>query len=165
LLNSAIGQQGDPVARDHKAIGAARGLLDHSQQASAHRLCAGHPHLGTLQGIQEGGRRVECCSVEGEIDKGLGQRLATRQSDLTGGAAIVIDDEAFENIVDLVERHIQAQCRVAVNHGFVLEITDTAARQHDPLEREICGVNRPYYRQKSCRQPPSIHDRLPAENA
>ena len=35
----------------------------------------------------------------------------------------------------------------------------------DPLEREICGVNRPYYRQKSCRQPPSIHDRLPAENA
>jgi hypothetical protein len=28
-------------------------------------------------------------------------------------------DEVFENIVDLVERHIQAQCRVAVNHGRV----------------------------------------------
>src|SRR5258705_2156031 len=41
---------------------AARGLLDHSQQASAHRLCAGRPHLGTLQGIQEGERRVEGCS-------------------------------------------------------------------------------------------------------
>src|SRR6202011_4909576 len=108
---------------------------------------------------------IERCPVEREIDKGLRQRLATRQSDLAGGAAIVIDDEAFENIVDLVERHVEAQRRVAVNHGFIFEITDTAARQHDPLEREICGVNRPYYRQKSCRQPPSIHDRLPAENA
>ena len=48
---------------------------------------------GALQGIEEGGRRLECCSVEGEIDKRLGQRLATRQSDLAGGAAIVIDDE------------------------------------------------------------------------
>ena len=34
---------------------------------------------GALQGIEEGGRRVECCSVEGEIDKRLGQRLATRR--------------------------------------------------------------------------------------
>ena len=115
--------------------------------------------------MRRAGAEFERCPVEREIDKGLRQGLATRQSDLAGGAVVVIDDEAFENIVDLVERHIQAQCSVAVNHGFILEITDTAARQHDPLEREICGVNRPYYRQKSCRQPPSIHDRLPAENA
>ena len=84
--------------------------------------------------MRRGGRRIERCPVEREIDKGLRQRLATRQSDLAGGAAIVIDDEAFEDIVDLVERHIEAQCRVAVNHGFIFEITDTAARQHDPLK-------------------------------
>jgi hypothetical protein len=94
LLGPAISQQGHAVARDRKAVGAVRCLFDDTQQASAHRFGAGHPHLGTLQGIEEGGRGVERCPVEGEIDKSLRQRLATRQSDLAGSAAIVIADSS-----------------------------------------------------------------------
>jgi hypothetical protein len=57
----------------------------------------------------------------------LGQRLATGESDLAGGAALVIDDEALQDVVYLVERHVKAQPRVPVDLGFVLEITSIVA--------------------------------------
>src|SRR6516162_1406191 len=121
------------------------------------------PVLRHPVGIEEGGRRVERCPVEGEIDKGLRQRLAAGQSNLAGSAAIVIDDEALEDVVDLVERHVEGQCRVAVDSGLIFEIADTAARQHDPLEREIGGIRRPYQGEKSRQVPPSNHRALLSE--
>jgi len=59
LLDSRIGHQGHPVARDCKAVSPARGFFDDAQQAPAHWLCAGHPDLGALQRVEESGRRVE----------------------------------------------------------------------------------------------------------
>jgi hypothetical protein len=87
----------------------------------------------------------------------LRQRLAAGRSNLAGGAAIVIDDEALEDVVDLVERHVEAQSRVAVDRGFIFEIADTAARQHDPLEREIGSIRRPDQGEKSRQAPSSNH--------
>jgi hypothetical protein len=91
------------------------------RQASAHRLCAGHPQFGTLSGVEERGYRIECCAVEGKIDKALRQRLAAGQSDLAGGAAIAIGDEALEDAVDLVNRHVGVPCRVTFDRRFIFE--------------------------------------------
>ena len=68
-----------------------------------HRLCAGHPHLGTLQRVEERGCRVERCVAERKIDKALRQWLAAGEGDLAGGTTIVIDDEALEDVVDLMK--------------------------------------------------------------
>ncbi len=52
-------------------------------------------------------------------------------------ALVVVDDEALQYVVDLVERHGELQRCVVLDRGLVLEVTEAGRRQHDPLEREI----------------------------
>ncbi len=107
------------------------------QQPAADRLRRADSDLGALQRVQQIGRGIERGAVERQIDKALRQRLAAGQGDLPGRAAAIVNDEAFQHIVDLVERDIEGERSVAVDLRLVFEVADAAGRQHDPLQHEV----------------------------
>ncbi|MGD9886180.1 MAG: hypothetical protein AB7U95_39425, partial [Reyranella sp.] len=54
-------------------------------------------------------------------------------------ALVVIDDQAFQHVVDLLQSDRQLEGGVALDSGLVLELSQPAGRQHDALQRKLLG--------------------------
>ena len=140
-LPNALGRdQADPVADGRaQAVGQGDGLGPGAEDASHQVAIAGRADLGALQAVEQRRRGFERIGPERQVAEHLGQGLPARQADLTDAAGVVVDHDAFQHVVDLVEVDLEGEFRVALDLGRILEVTDPAARQHDPLEHELAG--------------------------
>ncbi len=137
LLQPLVGHHADPRAGLGDAVGAAHRLVVDMQQPAADRLRCHDQDLGALQRVEQIDLGIERPPPERQIGEALGQRLAPGQCDVADRPLRIVDDEAFHHVVDLVERHVEAQRRIAVNLRLVFEITDPAGRQHHPLQHQV----------------------------
>jgi hypothetical protein len=87
--------------------------------------------------------------VERQVLEGLGQRLAPRQAQPADTALVVVDDQALQHVVDLVEIDRELERGVVLDRRLVLEIADAAGRQHDALQRRVLGEGRQRKREQA----------------
>ena len=82
--------------------------------------------LGALQAGQQLGRRSQVLFGERQVAEGLLQRFEARQTDRSDTALVVVNDDAFQHVIDLVETDVQVKNRIAIDHRLVLVIGDAA---------------------------------------
>jgi hypothetical protein len=142
LPQAAIGQHADTGAGIGAAIRIAHGVVAGMDQPARDRLIAADTDVRSLQRVQQIGDRSERRRVERHVGKTLRQRLAAGQGDLAGAAVAVVDDEALQHVVDLVERNVERERGIAIDRRLVFEVTDPAARQHHSFQSEVGGTGR-----------------------
>jgi hypothetical protein len=77
-----------------------------------------------------------------DMARGLPQRFLAGQAEAAHAALVVVDDQALQHVVDLVERDGELEVGVAVDRRLVLEVAEAAGRQHHALERQVLGKGR-----------------------
>ncbi len=138
LLQAPVGHQADTVTRDGPAaVGEPHRLGDGAQHTALERARALYLDLGALQRVEQRHRRGQCFGPEWQVAEELPERLAAGQADRADAALVVVDDDALEHVVDLVEPYLERQHGVALDHRLMLEIADAAGGQHNPPERQI----------------------------
>ena len=96
-----------------------------------------HAHRLTDQGAQQRLGTVECGGSEGQGPEAFAQRLAARQPQAGQAAGRVVHAQAFQQVIDLVERDSQRQGRRALDVGYELELANPAGRQRDAIEDRL----------------------------
>ena len=104
--------------------------------------------LRAFQGCEQRRWRGERAFVERQVLEGLFQRLSSRQAETTDAALVVVYDEAFQYVVDLLEPDRELQGRVYVNRCLVFEIAETTGRQHHAFQRKILRLRKDWARTK-----------------
>ena len=115
LLQPGIGHHADPRAGFGDPAGARDGFFIDMHEPAADGFGRGDPDLGALQRIEESDGGAERGAVERQVDKALGQGLAAGQGDGARRTAGIVDDEAFQDVVDLVERHVEGERGIALD--------------------------------------------------
>ena len=96
-----------------------------------------------LQGRQQRGRATsQGRLVERHFPEGLSQRFLARQAEAADAALVVVDDQALQHVVDLIEENCELEGGVALDRRLVLEVAEAARREHHALERKVLGEGR-----------------------
>src|SRR5262249_5459392 len=90
---------------------------------------------------EEVGERRVLRQVEGEAFEGQIEGVAVVVGDgVDLAAAAVLEDEAFEEVVDVGQGEVEVDAGVAVDEALALEGGDAAAEEHDVGDRQFGGA-------------------------
>ncbi len=142
LVNAVASGDADAVAEGLRLVLADHGLPDHRQDAAFHGLGAGHLDLDALQVLQQPGQGIEVGGRKRQVAEHVGERLAARKPNRPDTPLGVEDDQAFQDVVDLIEADIQGQFGIAFDRRLMLVIGNAAGGHDDPLQNQAAVLGR-----------------------
>ena len=128
--------QAEPV-RGGRAVAVQCLLGGHGQDPAAQRGWPMDLDLGTTQAQQQGRQVAQIGFAERHVAKQVGQRRRPQEAHRPDRAAIAQDGQALEDVVDLAQRHGQAQPAIGRDRGPVAQIADPARGQEHALQHRL----------------------------
>ena len=112
----------------------------HGAGLAGGRLLKDHFDLLAARLVEDLGQRGIAAEVDGEgLERLLDGRLAVEADGTDLAAAEVLDNEALEQVVDILDGEGEVDVRIALDVAFALEIADAAIEEDDAGHGELRG--------------------------
>jgi hypothetical protein len=110
--------------------------------ATFHRARALHRDFHALQAVQVVRWRSQRLGSERNIAEAGTRGVATGQLHGPNCSLVVEHHKGRQNVVHLIERHVETENGVAIHFGFILEVADARGGQHHAPECQISSDSR-----------------------